>query len=113
LLCLGGGVGITGLLGWLSVHPNVKLAWSVRASDQSLVDEMTTAIGNVADKQVFIGQRFAISELLQKEIHDGYKKVGVIVCGPAEMCDEARALVAGLGRGSKTVFELHVDAFSW
>jgi predicted ferric reductase len=113
LLCLGGGVGITGLLGWLSVHPNVKLAWSVRASDQSLVDEMTTAIGNVADKQVLVGQRFAINELLQKEIHDGYKKVGVIVCGPAEMCDEARALVAGLGRGSKTVFELHVDAFSW
>jgi predicted ferric reductase len=113
LLLLGGGIGITGLLGWVSIHPNVKLAWSVKASDQALVDEMSTAIGNVADKQVFVGQRFAIKDLLQKEIDVGYKKVGVIVCGPAEMCDEVRALVAGLGRGSKTVFDLHVDAFSW
>jgi predicted ferric reductase len=31
LLLLGGGIGITGLLGWLSVHPNVELAWSVKA----------------------------------------------------------------------------------
>jgi predicted ferric reductase len=113
LLLLGGGIGITGLLGWVSIHPNIKLAWSVKASDQALVDEMSTAIGNVADKQVFVGQRFAIKDLLQKEIDVGYKKVGVIVCGPAEMCDEVRALVAGLGRGSKTVFDLHVDAFSW
>ncbi|CAN9197775.1 unnamed protein product [Alternaria alternata] len=74
---------------------------------------MGTAIANVADKQVFVGQRFAIRDLLQKEINVGYKKVGVIVCGPAEMYDEARAWVAGLGRGSKTVFDLHVDAFSW
>lgn len=113
LLLLGGGIGITGLLGWLSVHLNVKLAWSVKASDQALVDEMRTAIGNVADKQIFVGQRFAIKDLLQKEIDVGYKKVGVVVCGPAEMCDEARALVTGLGRGKKTVFNLHVDAFSW
>jgi predicted ferric reductase len=113
LLLLGGGIGITGLLGWLSVHPNVKLAWSVKASDQPLVDEMSTALGNVADKQVLIGQRFAIKDLLQKEIDAGYKKVGVVVCGPAEMCDEVRALVAGLGRGNRTVFELHVDAFTW
>ena len=74
---------------------------------------MRTAIGNVADKQIFVGQRFAIKDLLQKEIDVGYKKVGVVVCGPAEMCDEARALVTGLGRGKKTVFNLHVDAFSW
>jgi predicted ferric reductase len=113
LLLIGGGVGITGLLVWLSIHPNVKLAWSVKASDQALVDEMNTAIENVADKQVLVGQRFAIKDLLQKEIDVGYKKVGIIVCGPAEMCDEVRALVAGLGRGKKTVFNLHVDAFSW
>jgi predicted ferric reductase len=113
LLLIGGGVGITGLLGWLSIHPNVKLAWSVKASDQALVDEMNTAIENVADKQVLVGKRFAIKDLLQKEIDVGYKKVGIIVCGPAEMCDEVRALVAGLGRGKKTVFNLHVDAFSW
>jgi predicted ferric reductase len=113
LLLLGGGIGISGLLGWLSVHPNVKLAWSVKASDQALADEVSTALDNVADKQVLVGQRFAIKQLLQEEIDVGYKKVGVVVCGPAEMCDEVRAVVAGLGRGSKTVFELHVDAFSW
>jgi predicted ferric reductase len=113
LLLLGGGIGITGLLAWFSVHPNIKLAWSVKASDQALVDEMSTALANVADKQVLVGQRFAIRDLLQREIDIGYERVGVVVCGPAEMCDEARAVVAGLGRGSRTVFELHVDAFSW
>ncbi|KAJ4359399.1 hypothetical protein N0V95_002230 [Ascochyta clinopodiicola] len=113
LLLLGGGIGITGLLGWLSAHRNIKLAWSVKASDQALVDEISTAIENVADKQVLVGQRFAIKELLQREIDVGYKKVGIVVCGPAEMCDEVRALVAGLGRSSKTVFDLHVDAFTW
>jgi hypothetical protein len=74
---------------------------------------MYTALGNVADKQVLVGQRFDIKELLQRDMAIGYKKIGVVVCGPAEMCDETRAVVAGLGRGSKTVFELHVDAFSW
>jgi predicted ferric reductase len=113
LLLLAGGIGITGVLAWLSVHPNTKLAWSVKASDQALVDEMYTALGNVADKQVLVGQRFDIKELLQRDMAIGYKKIGVVVCGPAEMCDETRAVVAGLGRGSKTVFELHVDAFSW
>jgi predicted ferric reductase len=113
LLLVGGGIGITGLLSWFSVHPNIKLAWSVKASDQALVDEMSTALDSVADKQVLIGQRFAVKELLQKEVDVGYKKVGVVVCGPGEMCDEVRAVVAGLGRGSNTVFELHVDAFSW
>ncbi|USP76285.1 ferric reductase-like transmembrane component [Curvularia clavata] len=113
LLLLGGGIGITGLLSWLSVHPSIKLAWSVKTSDKALVDEMYPIIRNVADKQILVGQRFSIKDLLQDEIHVGYKKVGVIVCGPPEMCDEARALVAGLGRGSKTVFELHVDAFTW
>jgi predicted ferric reductase len=113
LLLLAGGIGITGLLTWLSVHPNIRLAWSVKAPDQALVDEMSTALGNIADKQVLVGQRFDIRKLLQEGVAIGYKKVGVVVCGPAEMCDEARAVVAGLGRGSKTVFELHIDAFSW
>jgi predicted ferric reductase len=113
LLLLGGGIGITGLLGWLSVHPNVKIAWSVKASDQALVDEMSRALDNIADKQILVGQRFAIKDMLQKEVRFGYKKVGVVVCGPAEMCDEVRAVVAGLGRTNQTVFVLHVDAFSW
>ncbi|KAJ4382039.1 hypothetical protein N0V86_002366 [Didymella sp. IMI 355093] len=113
LLLLGGGIGITGLLSWLSVHTSVRLLWSVKATDKALVDEMSTVLANVADKQVLVGQRFDVRSALQREIDVGYKKVGVVVCGPAEMCDEVRAVVAGLGRGGKTVFELHVDAFSW
>jgi hypothetical protein len=113
LLLLGGGIGITGLLSWLPFHPSVRLLWGVKASDQALVDEVSTALGSVANKEIFVGQRFDITQALQKEVDLGYKKVGVVVCGPAEMCDEVRAVVAGLGRGSKTVFELHVDTFSW
>jgi predicted YcjX-like family ATPase len=33
--------------------------------------------------------------------------------GRGGMCDDVRAVVAGLGRAGKTTFELEADAFSW
>jgi len=67
----------------------------------------------MADKEVLIGERLNIEALLRNEVDVGYKKVGVVVCGPAGMCDDVRAIVAGFGRSGKIVFELEVEAFSW
>jgi NAD(P)H-flavin reductase len=107
VLLIAGGIGITGLLPWIHAHPNIKLAWSVKSSAEALVSEMDT------DKEVLVGERLNIEEALRAEAFVSYKKVGVVVCGPSAMCDDVRAKVAGLGRASKTVFELEVDAFSW
>lgn len=112
LLLHGGGIGITGWLSWLSVHTNVVVLWSFKASDQTLVDEILPALGSVMNKQISVGRRSDVRGILQKEVDTGYNRVGVVVCGHAEMCDEARAVVTGLERGSTTVFELHVDTFS-
>lgn len=112
IILIGGGVGITGLLGWIHAHPNIRLAWSVSSGSEALVEEMDVALGGVADKQVVVGERLDIDALLKSEAQAGYGKVGVVVCGPAEMCDVVRAKVSAHGRAGKTIFELEVDAFS-
>lgn len=113
LLLIGSGIGITGLIAWIHLHPNIKLAWSVKSSAEPLVRELDIMLAGVADKQVYVGERLDIDALLNQAAKFGYKKVGVVVCGPGGMCDDVRAKVAGIGRGSRTVFELEVDAFSW
>jgi predicted ferric reductase len=113
VLLIGGGIGITGLIAWAHAHRNVKLAWSVRAGGEALVEEMKTALKGLADKEVLVGERLNLQQLLRSEAQAGYGKVGVVVCGPPEMCDAVRAVVAGLGRSGRTVFELEVHAFSW
>lgn len=113
LLLVGGGIGITGLMAWAFAHPNVKLAWSVKQTAESLVREMDGVVSNVEDKEIVLGGRLDLEGMLKHEADAGYERVGVVVCGPDAMCDRVRALVAGLGRGRKTVFELEVDAFGW
>jgi hypothetical protein len=107
-----GGIGITGLVPWIHAHPNVKLAWSVKSSTEALVKEIGIVLRDVADKEVVAGERLDIEALLRIEAEVGYEKVGVDVCGRGGMCVDVRAVVAGLGRGSKTVFQLEVDQFS-
>lgn len=51
--------------------------------------------------------------LLEEEVRAGWGRVGVVVCGPAGLCDATRAAVVRLGRRHETVFELEVDAFGW
>ncbi|KAK3064204.1 hypothetical protein LTS18_009225 [Coniosporium uncinatum] len=113
VLLIGGGIGITALLPWIHAHPNVKLAWSVKPSAEALIQELDVVLRDMADKEVLIGERLNIEALLRNEVDVGYKKVGVVVCGPAGMCDDVRAIVAGFGRSGKIVFELEVEAFSW
>ncbi|KAK0627938.1 hypothetical protein B0T14DRAFT_563702 [Immersiella caudata] len=111
LLLLGGGIGITGLLAWAQQHWNVKLVWSVAESARCLVDAINLA--TVAENEVRVGSRFNFAELIQAEASAGWGRVGVVVSGPGGLCDDVRAAVAAVGRRSKTVFELEVDAYSW
>lgn len=111
LLC--GGVGITAILPWIDSHPNVKLAWSVKEYAEPLTKSLDKALVRVVEKDVRIGQRLNIEELLFAEACGGWKRVGVVVCGPAGMCDDARAMVTAAARRGVAQFELEVHAYSW
>lgn len=115
LLLLGGGIGITGLLPYLWCHPNVKLFYSVKAADQCLVDALSAVLDEVREKEICVGRRLDINVLLRDEANLGWSKIAVVVCGPAGMCDDVRAVVSLLGKekASHSSVELEVDAFSW
>ena len=110
MLLIGGGIGITGLLPWINNHLNTKLYWSVKDSAEGLVHSLDAALGNV-EKDVRIGRRLDFDSLLREE--SGWAKIGVLVCGPAGMCDDVRAAVATAGRTAQSVYELEVEAYSW
>ena len=113
LLLIGGGIGITGLLPWIANHWNLKLCWSVKETATCLVDELDGALSGIADKDVRVGRRLNIPELLAEEIDCRWPKVGVVVSGPGGLCDDVRAAVAAAGKKGNTVFELEVEAYSW
>lgn len=115
LLLVGGGIGITGLLPFLRCHPNIKLFHSLKTTDRCLVDSLGPLLDGVREKDIVIGQRLRIEELLRFEADLGWRAIAVVVCGPAAMCDDVRAIVAALGREKvgKCTFDLEVDAFSW
>ncbi|KAF2841706.1 ferric reductase transmembrane component 4 [Patellaria atrata CBS 101060] len=113
LLLIGGGIGITGLLGFIHAHYNVKLAWSVKPSTEAVVHDLDPILKSVTDREIRIGERLDVDRLLRQEAQAGYKRVGVVVCGPGSLCDDVRAIVSSLARHEKTIFELEVDAFSW
>ncbi|KAK8064262.1 hypothetical protein PG996_008914 [Apiospora saccharicola] len=114
VLLIGGGIGVTGLVSWAQAHPNVKLAWGLGEAAAPLARSLAVALGGIADKEVRVGgARLDVVALLDQEAQAGWERVGVLVCGPAGLCDAVRAAVVSVGRREKTVFELHVDAFTW
>ena len=113
LLLIGGGIGITGLLPWVLNHRNVKLCWSVKERARCLVEAVDGVLSGIAEKNVAIGHRLDVSDLLASEVDSGWRKVGVVVSGPGGLCDDVRAAVAAAGRKGNTVFELEVEAYSW
>ena len=113
VLLIGGGVGITGLLAWAHAHVNVKLFWSVRQNSHGLVRDLRAVLDNIADKEIQVGKRLEVDSLLEQEAQVGWRRIGVVMCGPAGLCDDVRAAVVRLGREGKTIFELEVEAFTW
>lgn len=113
LLLIGGGIGITSLLPWAANHWNVKLSWGLKATAKCLVEAVDGILSGIAEKDVRIGQRLNIRELLDQEVESGWHRVGVVVSGPGGLCDDVRAAVAAAGKKGKTVFQLEVEAYSW
>jgi len=113
LLLIGGGIGVTGILPWIDCHPNVKLCWSVKESSESIVQDLEPVLKGVAEKEVKVGARLDVRALLAQEVQAGWKKIGVVVCGPGGLCDDVRAAVVVEGKKGGALFELEVDAFSW
>ncbi|KAK5660439.1 hypothetical protein OQA88_12983 [Cercophora sp. LCS_1] len=111
VLLIAGGIGVTGVLPWAHNHRNVKFVWGVSESAHALVDAVE--LGGIAEKEVRIGRRFDVAELIEEEASAGWDRVGVVVSGPGGLCDDVRAAVAKAGRNGKTAFELEVDAYSW
>ncbi|KAH8130726.1 hypothetical protein ACSS6W_006603 [Trichoderma asperelloides] len=111
LIC--GGIGITAILPWIDSHPNVKLAWSVKEYASPLVDSVSKVLDRVVEKDVRIGHRLDIEELLAEDTQAGWKRIGVVACGPDGMCDDTRALVTAAAKRGNAQFELEVHAYSW
>jgi ferredoxin-NADP reductase len=115
LLLIGGGIGITALIPFIKAHWNAKLAWSVKESAKCLVDDLDGVLSGIgsADRDVRVGERLDVQQLLADEMAAGWGRVGVVVSGPGGFCDEVRALVIAASKASKTEFELEVEAYSW
>jgi predicted ferric reductase len=113
VLLIGGGIGITGILSWTRAHVNVKLAWSLKGSSRPLLQDLDPALSEIADKVISVGERLDVRALLEQDVEAGWKRIGVVVCGPPGLCDSTRSAVVSVGKASEVVFELEVDAFSW
>ena len=114
LLLICGGIGVTAVLPFVNHHWNVKLAWSIKYEGQCLVDDLECVLNRIDDKQVAVGSRLSVEQLISTEMDYGYERVGVVVAGPGSMCDDVReAVVAASKTGGKTAFELMVEAYSW
>jgi hypothetical protein len=111
LIC--GGIGITAILPWIDSHPNVKLAWSVNGYASYLVESVSKVLDRVVEKEVRIGRRLDITELLAEDAQAGWRRIGVVTCGPEGMCYDTRVLVTEAAKRGDAQFELEVHAYGW
>ncbi|KAH7092188.1 ferric reductase like transmembrane component-domain-containing protein [Paraphoma chrysanthemicola] len=113
LILIAGGIGITATLPFIAYHTNVKLYWSVKSNSQGLVDDLSDVLQGLREKEVKVGSRFDVASVLEQEAAEGWKRVGVVVCGPGALCDDVRSLVAQRASIGGVKWELDVEAFSW
>ncbi|RSL58226.1 hypothetical protein CEP54_007886 [Fusarium duplospermum] len=129
IICVAGGVGITGVLPCLDGSPSVmglrgrnKLFWGVRT--EPLVQAVRDIIPQVHhgedgqenwndfDVSISVGKRFDLKAVLAEELGSVTSGTTVVVCGPSGMADEVRVAVTDLGkRGS--VVRLIEESFAW
>lgn len=111
LIGIAGGVGITAIAPILHSHAGrAKLLWGVRTP--GIVEEMRDQLSGV-DKEVFIGKRMDVLEVLERECVEK-EKIVVVVSGPAGMADEVRMAVNTLARSKRNLsIQLVEESFSW
>lgn len=121
VVCIAGGVGITGVLHLALSTANAKLYWNVRAEHAGLARELEDlTVGGMEESEVRVGERFDLRAVLDAEAaalrESGQRELGVVVCGPPGLCDEVRQIVTRMGRqrsGSDPSLLLAVESFSW
>lgn len=113
LILIVGGIGITATLPFIAHHSNVKLYWSVKSTMSGLVSDLDSALKTIREKEVVVGGRLDVESVLAKEQEVGWKRIGVVVCGPGGLCDAVRDGVSRRGKSGGAVWELDVEAFSW
>ncbi|KAI1097402.1 hypothetical protein F4804DRAFT_347211 [Jackrogersella minutella] len=115
-IVIAGGVGITGVAPLLRTRgAGVRLFWGVRS--QALADAVRASLGpGVLDPgvvgEIAVGRRLDLRAVLGREVPERGEEAVVVVCGPAGMADEVRAVVCELGRRGRVV-RLVDEAFSW
>ncbi|KAI6754682.1 hypothetical protein HG530_012434 [Fusarium avenaceum] len=129
VVCVAGGVGISGILSYLNQSPSAlglggkkKLLWGVRT--EPLVEAVRTIIPhfgfasdgqetwNDFDVSVSVGRRIDLKKALAEELGSAVGGTTVVVCGPAGMANKVRATVTELGtRGA--VVRLVEESFAW
>ena len=77
------------------------------------MQDLSKFLQTVRERDVKVGGRFDVAALIDVEEAEGWKRIGVVVCGPGSLCDETRSLVVKKAKGGKAVWELDVEAFSW
>lgn len=112
LVCIAGGIGITAVIPLWANHHNSKLYWSVKTTMTPLVDDISRSsfLRGQKEKEVKIGERFDIREVLEIEAGCG-GVLGVVVCGPKSMCEDVRKVVSQIGRRGQKV-DFRCEAFS-
>lgn len=133
LICIAGGVGITGVLPALD-HFNVtgrplgqrKLYWGVRTMPlvHSVEGMLGYDCGNAMERSwgdvgvtLSVGLRLNLRMILDSELRQQEGGTTVVVCGPAGMADDVRYIVSALGRHSgdngPILVKLVVENFTW
>lgn len=122
VICIAGGVGITGVLPALG-HFNgfqqvgsKKLYWGVRT--MPLVHAVQDMLGVElahwpgVDVTLSVGARLSLKSLLEKDLSE-QKGTMVVVCGPQGMVDDVNCIVSGFSRHNRAAVKLVVESFSW
>lgn len=114
LILIAGGIGITAVLPFISSHPNVKLAWSMKREMEGMVRELNPVLEGLEEREktVVVSGRIDLTGLLEEEGQRGWGNIGVVVCGLGDMGDMVREQVVGLGKKGVAV-KLLVEAFCW
>lgn len=102
----------------MSASQRGKLAWGVH--DRGLLEAFGAELEGLPEGvkiQSVVGERINIGGLIRGEMGEGGEKglLGIVVCGPAGMADEVRAVVTEVGRQTGTMrpFVLVDEAFTW
>ncbi|ATY60203.1 ferric-chelate reductase (Fre2) [Cordyceps militaris] len=136
LLCIAGGVGVTGVLPALDKFNTAgkplgtkKLFWGARTWPLVREVERMQLCGPASqststqrrwgevDVTLAVGERLDIRRILTDELRQQKGGTVIVVCGPAGMVDDVRCIVSALGRHNENekavVVKLMIESFTW